>query len=268
MSVLSVGIDVGSTTTKVVVLRDDSVASREIAPTGADVRETTKRLYAAALGSAGVGKNDAIPVTSTGYGRRLVDFRSSVVSEITANAAGARSLYRDDGGVRTIIDVGGQDSKAIALDAGGRVVNFAMNDKCAAGTGRFLEVMARLLETDLAAMSALALTSDNPEPITSLCTVFAESEVIGLVSEGKPVADIVAGIHASIASRVGALVRRVGVHEPVLFDGGAAINPALRRALERCLDVQLILPEHPQFVTATGATLLARDRNNADLAEG
>ena len=163
--------------------------------------------------------------------------------------------------VRTIIDVGGQDSKAIALDESGRVVDFAMNDKCAAGTGRFLEVMARRLEIDLETLGEAGLESAGPLPITSLCTVFAESEVVGLLSEGKKVADIVAGVHDAVAARVGALVRRVGLRTPVLFDGGAALNRGLAKALEKNLGVEIVVPAKPQFVVATGAALLARARH-------
>jgi len=257
------GIDAGSTTTKVVLVSAGAVVACAIAATGANVGKTARTLYDGALRSAGRVEDDVTSVMTTGYGRRLVDFRTGVVSEITANAAGARFVSRDAGRVRTIIDVGGQDSKAIALDEDGRVVDFAMNDKCAAGTGRFLEVMARIVELDLDAIGEVALQSETPRPITSLCTVFAESEVVGLLSAGVPVPDIVAGIHASIAARVGALVRRVGLRTPVLFDGGAALNPGLRRALEDNLDVPLVVPERPRMVTATGAALIARDRRDA-----
>ncbi|HUU43886.1 MAG TPA: acyl-CoA dehydratase activase [Planctomycetota bacterium] len=260
MSGLFAGIDVGSTTTKAVLLRGEEVVTREISATGASARRTAREVFERALAAAGCAEGDVAFVMSTGYGRRMVEFRTDFVSEITANAWGARFLARDAGAVRTIVDVGGQDSKAIALDDDGRVTDFAMNDKCAAGTGRFLEVMARILEMDLDGMSEAALSAARAEPITSLCTVFAESEVVGLVSEGKAVAEIVSGVHEAVAGRIGALVRRVGLRTPVFFDGGAALNGALRRALERNLDTSLIVPEHPQFVAAVGAALVARER--------
>jgi predicted CoA-substrate-specific enzyme activase len=260
MSDVFAGIDVGSTTTKVVILSGDRILAKEICATGASCRKTSRELYDKALGSARLAAKEVAFVVSTGYGRKRVDFSTEIVSEITANAVGARFLAGGNGTVRTVIDVGGQDSKAIALDDAGRVSDFAMNDKCAAGTGRFLEVMSHILEIDLDELGKIALTAVQPHEITSLCTVFAESEVIGLVSEGKRVPDIVAGIHEAIASRVGALVRRVGLRTPVFFDGGAALNPALRKALEKNLGVELIVPEEPQMVAATGAALIARER--------
>ena len=256
---LFLGIDVGSTTTKAVALSGDRIAGEAILATGPSCARTARQARDAALRSAGAAEADVAATVSTGYGRKMVDFASESVSEITANAAGAKFLTH--GHVRTVVDVGGQDSKAIALDDSGRVVDFAMNDKCAAGTGRFLEVMARRLELDLETLAAAGLSSSSPLPITSLCTVFAESEVVGLLSEGKKVEDIVAGIHEAVAARVGALVRRVGLRTPALFDGGAALNEGLRRALEKNLGVELILPDRPQFVVATGAAILAREKS-------
>ena len=267
MSDLFMGIDAGSTTTKVVIVEDDRVLAREIAATGANCRQTARGLFEKALASCGRAEGDVAGVVSTGYGRRLVDFGGETVSEITCNATGAVHVALARGKasqwhphVRTIVDIGGQDSKVISLDEAGRVVDFAMNDKCAAGTGRFLEVMSRILEVDLDQLGRIALGSKEPLPITSLCTVFAESEVVSLVSQGKPVPDIVAGIHEATAARVGALVRRVGLRTPVFFDGGPALNVGMTRALEKNLGVELIVPEHPQFVTATGAAVIARDR--------
>lgn len=261
MNEMFAGIDVGSTTTKAVIVSADGVVAKEIAGTGANVRATSRGVYEAALAASGHAESDVAFVVSTGYGRRMVEFRTEVVSEITANAAGARFFDGGLGRVRTIVDVGGQDSKVISLDEEGRVVNFAMNDKCAAGTGRFLEVMSRVLELELDELGKAALEAGEPVQITSLCTVFAESEVIGLLSEGKPVPGIVAGIHEAIAGRMGALVRRVGLHAPVLFDGGAALNPALRTALEKNLGVEICVPDEPQMVVATGAALIARERH-------
>ena len=261
MSDIFVGIDVGSTTTKVVILSGEEVVASAIAPTGASCRKTSHELYEKTLAETGRSERDVALAVSTGYGRRMVDFPTEIVSEITANAVGARFLSREAGRVRTIIDVGGQDSKAISLDEEGRVLDFAMNDKCAAGTGRFLEVMSRALELDLDEFARVSLDATSPLQITSLCTVFAETEVVGLVSQGKAVADIAAGIHNAIAARVGALVRRVGLSAPVFFDGGAALNAGLRRAIEKNLGVELIVPASPQMVVATGAALIARERH-------
>ncbi len=256
-----IGIDVGSTTTKAVVLAGGRIAARTILATGASCARTAREALDSVLRSAGASESDVAMTISTGYGRKRVDFAADSVSEITANAAGARLLA--GGHPRTVIDVGGQDSKAVSLDDSGRVVDFAMNDKCAAGTGRFLEVMARRLDLDLETLASTGLASTNPLPITSLCTVFAESEVVGLLSEGKKVADIVAGVHEAVAARVGALVKRVGLRTPVLFDGGAALNEGLRRALERNLGVEITVPEHPQFVVATGAAIIASEKHSS-----
>ncbi len=259
MNEVFVGVDVGSTTTKAVVLADGSVVAREMSATGPGCARAAREVFDRALRAAGVAERNVAGIVCTGYGRKLADLGGGIVSEITANAAGARFLLP----VRTVVDVGGQDSKAVALDKEGRVVDFAMNDKCAAGTGRFLEVMARRLELDLESLGPVGLRSTSPLPITSLCTVFAESEVVGLLSEGKKVEDIVAGVHDAVAARVGTLARRVGLEPPVLFDGGAALNPGLRRALERNLAVALVVPDHPQFVVAIGAALIARERANS-----
>jgi predicted CoA-substrate-specific enzyme activase len=265
MSDLFVGIDAGSTTTKVAIVEGGKVLAREISATGANCRQTARALFEKALASCGRAESDVAGVVSTGYGRRLVDLGGEAVSEITCNAAGAVFLAggSPEGRVRTIVDIGGQDSKVISLDESGRVADFAMNDKCAAGTGRFLEVMSRILEVDLDRLGEIALKSNEPLPIASLCTVFAESEVVSLVSQGKPVPDIVAGIHEATAARVGTLVRRVGLRTPVFFDGGPALNAGMRKALERNLGVELIVPAHPQFVTATGAALTACERHPA-----
>jgi (R)-2-hydroxyacyl-CoA dehydratese activating ATPase len=192
----------------------------------------------------------------TGYGRQMVarETGGDTVSEITAHAVGARHLFPD---CRTVVDVGGQDSKAISLGPEGVVVKFEMNDRCAAGTGRFLEVMATTLETPLEALGPLALGAAHAVAVNSLCTVFAESEVVSLIARGEDPAAIALGLHEAIATRLAGLARRVGPRPRVVFTGGGALNPCLLRLLEANLGLELSVPEHPQLVGALGAALLA-----------
>ncbi len=256
------GVDIGSTATKVVLLdaaSETPLLWSGVAATGAYARRTAGELLEAGLAASGTSEAELLWVVSTGYGRRLVQFRDEVVSEITANARGAVHLGGGPGSVRTVIDVGGQDSKAIALDEQGRMLDFAMNDKCAAGTGRFLEVLARALETELGDLGGVSLESTERFEINSTCTVFAESEVVGLLALGRSVADIAAAVHRSIARRVAVLARQVGVVGPVLFDGGPALNMGLVAALFEELGVEVDTPESPQLATALGAAIIARE---------
>ncbi len=256
---ISVGVDVGSTNTKLVLMDDSQILAAEVRATGANCRNTAAALLDSALTSCGRERSEIARVVSTGYGRRMVDFTDDSVSEIMANARGTRWLHDGNSPVRTVIDVGGQDSKVISLDDSGRVINFAMNDKCAAGTGRFLEMASRILEIDLDTLGQLSLQSKKPAEISSLCAVFAETEIVSLISHGERMEDIAAGLHQSIARRVGGLVTTVGMKEAVVFDGGPALNRGLVRAFEGELGVSLIVPSSPQIVTAIGAALTARD---------
>jgi predicted CoA-substrate-specific enzyme activase len=256
---LVLGVDVGSTTTKLVLMEDSRVLAGEVSPTGPNCRKTASALLSAALHSSGREPSDIAFGVSTGYGRRLVDFADETVSEISANAKGATWLDIGSVPIRTIVDVGGQDSKVISLDETGRLKNFAMNDKCAAGTGRFLEVVSRILEIDLDELGEISLKSRREIEISSICTVFAESEVVSLISHGTPVEDIAAALHRSVACRVGDLASKVGLEEAVLFDGGPALNRGLIKAFEEELGISLVVPPSPQLVTALGAALIASE---------
>jgi predicted CoA-substrate-specific enzyme activase len=203
---------------------------------------------------AGVRARD-LPIVSTGYGRKQVSLAKKSITEITCHGVGVFTLNPD---IKLIIDVGGQDSKVIRLGPKGRPEDFELNDKCSAGTGRFLEVMARILQVSIDKLGPLALESDNPCTISSTCTVFAESEVIGHIGSGMSPADIAAGIHMSMSSKITSLARRVGIVEPVCVTGGVALNPAFRKYLSKNLGVELWLPDHPQFTGAIGAAVLAR----------
>ncbi len=230
MPILAAGIDVGSISTKAAILDGHRLLGVHIISTGYNTEQAARRALATLTAKLSIDPGAIRRIVATGYGRKNVAFAHCAVTEITCHAAGAR--FQDDD-VRFIIDIGGQDSKVIALDADGRVADFAMNDKCAAGTGRFLEVMARALEVDLDTFAKLALTAEQPAIISSLCTVFAESEIISLIARGEKRSNIIAGIHRSIAARVAALAGRVGWAAPIMMTGGVACNMGVVRALEQ-----------------------------------
>jgi predicted CoA-substrate-specific enzyme activase len=252
----AIGLDVGSTSAEAVILDGNRMVAYTIVDTGYNSRRAADLALGRALGAAGIDRSQVGPLVATGYGRIAVDYASRQVTEISCYARGIHSI---DPRVRTIIDIGGQDSKAISVNAKGKPVDFQMNDKCAAGTGRFLEVMARALQVELTELGALASRSKSDVAISSMCTVFAESEVITLVAEGVAREDIVAGLHRAIAKRVGAMVKRIGVVPPLAFAGGVAKNAGVRRALEEELGEHLLVPDEPQIVGALGAALIARD---------
>ena len=250
----TLGIDIGSTTTKCVLLRDGSaVAASSLieAGVGADgAREAVDTV----LARGGLERAGIAYTVATGYGRKRWEGADGEISELSAHALGCHFLMP---GARTVIDIGGQDAKVISLDEAGRMSGFVMNDKCAAGTGRFLDVMAGILKVDVDALGALAAQSDSPADISSTCTVFAESEVISQLANGAPVPDVVAGICNSVAARVSALARRQGVREAVYMSGGVAKNEGVRRALERELGVPVSTSPDAQLAGALGAALNA-----------
>jgi predicted CoA-substrate-specific enzyme activase len=251
---LTVGIDVGSISTKAALLEDGRFIRGRIAFTGYNAEAAGRRIYEEILRESELAEDAIGGIVATGYGRKSVSFAGRAVTEILCHAAGARFL---DPEVRSVVDIGGQDSKAIVLEADGRVKTFAMNDKCAAGTGRFLEVMARALEVDLERFGALSLHAESPARISSLCTVFAESEVISLIARGEQRENIVAGIHESIGSRVSAMARRLGMVPPVMMTGGVARNAGVVQALGKALDLTLRISPQAQLTGAIGAAVLA-----------
>lgn len=257
---ISAGVDVGSTTTKVVLLEGDVVRASLIAPSANLPGRTAERLYGQALSESGLQESDVAVITTTGYGRRLADLGDIVMTEIKACAIGA--LFRDapDGPIRTVIDVGGQDTKVVALDDDGDVEDFSMNDKCAAGTGRFLEMLAQKLELSYEEFVAAALESDTMLQMNATCAVFAESEVVGLLARSVPKADIAAAAHNAIASRVASMVRRVGRRGEYCFVGGGACNQALVKALEESVGRSLFVPADAQMIVALGAAVGGRKK--------
>ena len=248
------GLDIGSTTAKAVLLdADNRIAASRILPTGCDLKAVALQLRQEVLAAAGMSAGD-VTVVATGYGRGLVDFAARTVTEITCHARGVRRLHPD---AHTVIDVGGQDAKAIRLGARGQVEDFAMNDRCAAGTGSFLDVIARRLGRDLASLSDLPVSDVRPPEISSTCVVFAESEVVGLIARGHRPDEVLAGVHRAIARRVAALAQQVRAEAPLYFSGGVALNETLRRELERALGMPLRRSDQPQLTAALGAALLA-----------
>jgi predicted CoA-substrate-specific enzyme activase len=248
------GVDVGAATAKTVILKDGAIAGFAVLPTGHDIPRVAKRVTRLALEQAGLRMADLEYIVATGYGRRATPFANEAITEITCHARGASWVIPE---TRTIIDIGGQDSKAIRLDARGNVINFIMNDKCAAGTGRFLEVMAKVLQLSLDKFASISVTSQQPCKISSVCTVFAESEVVSLRAERMSREDIIAGVHQSCAHRVAAMAKGIGCEDLVVFTGGVAKNKAMARALEEELGHRIISPEQPQIMGALGAALFA-----------
>lgn len=253
---LVAGIDIGSTATKAVILADGRWESSALLETGANSQRAAEQALEEALGGAGRTRAELAAVVATGYGRVSCPFATRRVTEITCHGRGAAAALP---AARTVIDIGGQDAKVIRLDEGGLVTDFIMNDKCAAGTGRFLEVMARRLEFTLPELGEAAARSRQTVAISSTCTVFAESEVIGLIALGRPREEIARGLCESIADRVVGMAQRVGVVDEVLMTGGVAQNPGVRRALERRLGVPIRVPERAQYMGAYGAALIALD---------
>ncbi|WP_227999055.1 acyl-CoA dehydratase activase [Nocardia australiensis] len=251
------GVDLGSTTAKAAVV-DSGGALRgaDVVQMGAVSPAAVAHAIEGALRAAGVAGSDIRRTISTGYGRKLVPGADRSFTEITCHARGAAALHP---GVRLVIDIGGQDSKAIIVDDAGLVDRFAMNDRCASGTGRFFDVLARALEVDVEAVGELALSGCDDLEVSSMCATFAETEVISLLAQGRAKADIAASVHRAVAARTLGLVAQVGKASPAVMTGGVAKNPAALHYVSRALGRQVELLEQPQIAGAYGAGLLARD---------
>ncbi len=249
------GIDSGSTSTNAVILNEKKeILAFEVLRTGAKSGESAQRILSSVLEKAGLRKEALSRIVSTGYGRITIPFADENVTEISCHGKGAHFLNPL---VRTILDIGGQDSKAIRINEKGDVIDFVMNDKCAAGTGRFLEAMARTLEIGVDELGPLSLSSGEEVSISSMCTVFAESEVISLIAANKETCDIAMGVHRAIAGKAMGLLKKVGIEETMMMTGGVAKNPGVIRALEDELETSLYLPDEPEIVGALGAALYA-----------
>jgi predicted CoA-substrate-specific enzyme activase len=253
-----IGIDIGSLATKVALLDNGNLLDFRTERSTFDFKRIGLNLFTDVLEANNL-KRDDVFVMSTGYGRNTIDFADDRITEITAHARGVQFFFQE---AHSVIDIGGQDSKAILIsEKTGNVIDFQMNDKCAAGTGRFLEVMANALEVPIDQIGGLSLKSNNPASISSTCTVFAESEVISLFAKGTKKENIAAGIHKSIARRVAGMAKRIGVAPLLVFCGGVAKNVAVKKFLEEELGFEIVTPDQPQLTGAIGAALIAQEHN-------
>jgi len=256
------GLDIGSATGKAVVMKDGDMVGCAVSNSNANPTRTAETVMQDAIAQAGISSVDQLEkIVCTGYGRLNIPFAEENLSEISCHAKGAHWLVPS---IRTVIDIGGQDCKVISLTQKGTVLDFKMNDRCAAGTGRFFEAMARALCCGLDGLSALENQGDEPCTISNQCSVFAESEVVTLVNEGVDMPNIISGINLSVASRLTSMARRVGVVNDVALTGGCSKNHGLAKALARKLDIELqSLPQDPQIAGALGAALFAAERLQA-----
>ena len=251
-----VGVDIGSTMTKVVLMDESgNLLSTVKGPTGPEHRQLANEVMRQALEQASLQIDDISYIVATGYGRLNVPFADRQITELSCHARGVSSLFPN---VRTAIDIGGQDAKCMKI-ADGKLTTFVMNDKCAAGTGRFLEVTATTLGIRLEDMGDISLKATKKIQISNLCTIFAQQEVVALLSRGEELENIVAGLHDALASRVAALARRLGIEPDLVLTGGVAKNTGMVRAMKDSLDCEILVPEEPLLTGALGAAILAKE---------
>jgi len=254
---ITAGVDIGSLTGKTLILRDGSILDWSLVSTGYDSVETASRATAEALEKAGLSLSQLNYVVATGYGRVIVPFANKDMSEISCHAKGAVWLHP---GVRTIVDMGGQDCKAIRCDANGNIVDFAMNDKCAAGAGRYLEIIAQLLGMPLEKIGEFSFDfTGEALAISSMCTVFARSEILRAIRQGTTRNNVLAGAHEALVTRIDGLLRRVGIEKELMVTGGSAKNTGIIRRLEQRTGLQAKTTFEPQIVGAIGAALFAQE---------
>lgn len=257
---LFAGIDIGSQSTDVVIIDNNKeIVSYSIIPSGAVHIDAALKAFEIACQQANCKMDDIDYIISTGYGRKNVPFAQKNITEITCHVKGTFYLNPN---IRTILDIGGQDSKVIKVGADGKVLDFIMNEKCAAGTGRFLETIARVLDVDLNDMGPKALESKKIVKLSSTCTVFAESEVISKIAEGAEIEDILNGVHESISDRAIAMLQKLGIEERIAMTGGVAKNIGVISALSKKLNTEIYVPEEPQIIGALGAAIFAYEKKN------
>jgi benzoyl-CoA reductase subunit D len=248
------GVDMGAQAVKVVILSDGKVLGHSMVPTGFEPLEAAQKALDEAIKEAGISREDIDRIVSTGAGRKAVTFADNNITEVTADAKGTIWLQPS---VRTIVDIGAEEARGISCDSAGKVLDFAKNDKCAAGSGAFVESMARALEINVPEMIELSLKSTQDAPINATCAVFAESEVVSLIHSKIEKTDIAHAVHDAIASRVSSMVRRIPIENDVALVGGVANNAAIVDVMKKHLGVDIVVPENPQFVSALGAALSA-----------
>lgn len=260
-NIYTLGIDIGSTSSKAVIMENGTkIVSQGVVPLGAGTKGADE-VIKLVLSEAKLEWDDISYVVSTGYGRNSYDRADKTMSELSCHARGGKYIFGD---VRTIIDIGGQDIKVLKLDQNGQMSNFLMNDKCAAGTGRFLEVMSHVLDVCLDDMGSLDAKGEEATPISSTCTVFAESEVISWLAKNTPIPNVVKGIHNSVAVRVAGLAKRGGLTTPVAMTGGVSKNSGIVRALEEELDTKIKVSKESQLAGAIGAAIYAYEQFEKD----
>jgi predicted CoA-substrate-specific enzyme activase len=249
------GVDIGSTMTKVVITdTTDKLLSAIKGPTGPEHRRLANEVMRMALEQAGLSLDDISYIVATGYGRVNVPFADEQITELSCHARGVSSIFPN---VRTAIDIGGQDAKCLKI-SNGKLIDFVMNDKCAAGTGRFLELTAATLDIPLEEMGDMSLKSTKKIQLSNICTIFAQQEVVALLSRGEKVEDIIAGLHYALASRVATLARRLKIEPDVVLTGGVAKNIGIVTAMKEILGREVLVPDEPLLTGALGAAILAR----------
>ncbi|MCK4312897.1 MAG: 2-hydroxyglutaryl-CoA dehydratase [Candidatus Cloacimonetes bacterium] len=253
-----IGIDLGSRMSKIVILDLNKIIYSNVCDTGVNPKITSQNLFEKALKDTGIEKPEIEKIFSTGYGRNIVPFADKRITEISCHAKGVNYFFPE---ARTIIDIGGQDSKVILTDKKGKVIDFAMNDRCAAGTGRFLEVTANILELTVDELGKISSRSKQDIDINSTCVVFAESEIIGLISQGEKPEDIIKAVHFSIAKRTKNLIAQMHWQKPVVFTGGVAKNKGMKKAISDILRTEIRIPEDSFITGALGAALFAKEEN-------
>lgn len=254
---ITAGIDCGAKETKTVIVKDAGVIGRGRAPTGFDPGQAAEASLAAALAQAGIERSEIRRILGTGSGRGAVTIADDIIDEIKAMARGARFFFPK---ARTVADVGAEEGRAAKLDEQGNILDFAVNEKCAAGAGAFIEAMARALDVPVEEMGPLCLQTDAEIQMNAQCVVFAESEVVGLIHTQTPKPEISKAIHDAVAGRIASMLRRIGVNEEVVLTGGLGHNPGVTSAMARLLNLEKIqVPENPEFVAAVGAALCAAE---------
>lgn len=252
MKTITAGIDMGSKNVKVIVLEDGQILAKGLAPSGFDQKAAAEKVFNDVLRKVGLSRDDIAHIVATGAGKDVAPYANSEISMVGADALGGNFLYPS---VRTVIDVGAETSRAVRCNEKGRMIDFVINEKCAAGSGTFIETMARALEVKLEEIGPLSLKAEKTISMNAQCTIFAESEVVSLIHEKTSKADIAQAIHDSIANRIASLARRLGIQRDVLLVGGVAKNVGFVSSLQKTLGVELLMPEEPDFVGALGAAL-------------
>jgi benzoyl-CoA reductase subunit D len=250
---IQVGIDVGAKFIKALVLKDGKVIAKDQIPAGFEGKENVKKLFDKVLQIAGISSDYVDSVTSTGSGRKVVDFATKSITDVTAASKGATSLHPE---VHTVIDVGAEEGRSIRCDKDYKIVDFAINEKCAAGAGAFTEAMARALEIPLEKFGEISLKSNKEIPMNAQCAVFAESEVVSLLHAKTQKEDIAKAINDAVASRITSMVRKVGFEKEIALIGGVAYNIGFINSIENDLKEKMIIPEDPEYVSAYGAALI------------